>query len=238
MAAVAFYTAPYEAVSRVLILPAGMAAMLFPAFSALASAAEPTQGSLLLARATRYMLMLVAAPTALIILFARDLLAVWLGPVYAAEGALALQILAVGVFVNSFAQLPYSYLQGMGRPDLTAKFHVAELASYAVLAWILVDAFGVTGAALAWTIRVSADAALLVAGVWRVLRVRPSAVVTQICGPGADPFNGVVVRGVVHQHHRLRPGICLGQRVEAGDGIGMIVPVQHHDGDAAIRRTG
>ena len=105
MAAVAFYTAPYEVVSRVLILPAGMAAMLFPAFSVLGSAAEPTQGSLLLARATRYMLMLVAAPTALIILFARDLLAVWLGPVYAAEGALALQILAVGVFVNSFAQL-------------------------------------------------------------------------------------------------------------------------------------
>ena len=194
MAAVAFYTAPYEAVTRVLILPAGMAAVLFPAFSALASAAEPMQGSLLLARATRYMLMLVAAPTVLIILFAHDLLTVWLGPVYAAEGALALQILAVGVFVNSFAQLPYSYLQGMGRPDLTAKFHLAQLAPYAVVAWILVNAFGVTGAALAWTIRVSGDAALLVAGVWRVLGVRPSAVVTQI---GGRAFGAVFGFGAV-----------------------------------------
>ena len=192
MAAVAYYTAPYEAVTRLLILPAGMAAVLFPAFSALASAGEPTRGPRLLARATRYLLMLVGAPTVLIILFASDLLAIWVGPVYAAEGAVALQILAVGVFVNSFAHLPYSYLQGMGRPDLTAKFHLAELVPYAVLAWVLVDAFGVTGAALAWTIRVSADATLLVGGVWKVLGVRPSAVVTQI---GGRAFGGVLAFG-------------------------------------------
>ncbi len=194
VAAVAYYTAPYEAITRLLILPGGMAAVLFPAFSALASAAEPTRGPVLLARATRYLLMLVAAPTALIILFAQDLLSLWLGPVYAAEGALALQILAVGVFVNSFAHLPFSYLQGMGRPDLTAKFHLAELAPYAALAWVLVGAFGVTGAALAWTIRVSADATLLVAGVWKALGVRPSAVVTQI---GGRAFGAVLGFGAV-----------------------------------------
>ena len=194
VAAVAYYTAPYEAVTRLWILPTGMAAALFPAFSALASAGEPMRGPLLLARAARYLLMLVAAPTALIILFAHDLLAVWLGPVYAAEGAVALQILAVGVFVNSLAHLPSSYLQGMGRPDLTAKFHLAELAPYAVLAWVLVNAFGVTGAALAWTIRVGADATLLVAGVWKALGVRPSAVATKI---GARAFGAVLGLGAV-----------------------------------------
>ena len=194
MAAVAYYIAPYEAVTRLWILPAGMAGVLFPVFSALEYAEKPTRGPVLLARAARYLLMLVAAPTALIILFAPDLLTVWLGPVYAAEGALALQILAVGVFVNSLAHLPSSYLQGRGRPDLTAKFHLAELAPYAVLAWVLVNAFGVTGAALAWTIRVAADATLLVAGVWKALGVRPSAVATEI---GGRAFGAVLGFGAV-----------------------------------------
>ena len=136
----------------------------------------------MLARAARYLLLLIAAPSALIILFANDLLVVWLGPIYAEEAALALQILTVGVFVNSLAHLPYSYIQGMGRPDLTAKFHLAELLPYAVLAWVFVQSFGVAGAALAWTIRVSADAALLFAGAWKALGVRPGTVIDGIGG--------------------------------------------------------
>ena len=44
VAAVAYYTAPYEAVTRLLILSAGMAGVLFPAFSALVVEGEPAQG--------------------------------------------------------------------------------------------------------------------------------------------------------------------------------------------------
>ena len=182
MAAVAYYTAPYEAVTRLLILPAGMGAVLFPAFSTLGIEREPTQGPWLLARAARYVLLLMAAPSALIILFSNELLGVWLGPIYAEEAALALQILTVGVFVNSFAHLLHSYIQGMGRPDLTAKFHLAEFLPYLVLAWVFVQGFGVTGAALAWTIRVIADAALLYAGAWKALGVRPGMVIGGIGG--------------------------------------------------------
>ena len=182
MAAVAYYTAPYEAVTRLLILPAGMGAVLFPAFSTLGVEREPTEGPWLLARAARYLLLLITVPSALIILFASELLAVWLGPIYSEEAALALQILTVGVFMNSLAHLLHSYIQGMGRPDLTAKFHLTELLPYAVLAWVLVQRFGVAGAALAWTTRVSADAALLFAGAWKALGVRPGTVIGEIGG--------------------------------------------------------
>ena len=49
-------------------------------------------------------------------------------------------------------------MQGAGRSDLTAKLHLAELPLYAILAWWLIATRGIEGAALAWTLRVAADA--------------------------------------------------------------------------------
>jgi len=63
---------------------------------------------------------------------------------------------------------------GRGRPDLPAKFHLLELGLYAVGAWLLVRAFGVTGAALAWTGRVTVDAGLLGIALWRAERFPPA----------------------------------------------------------------
>jgi O-antigen/teichoic acid export membrane protein len=48
-------------------------------------------------------------------------------------------------------------LYGSGRPDLPAKIHVAEVLVYLPLAFVLVSALGVTGAAVAWTSRCTAD---------------------------------------------------------------------------------
>lgn len=45
--------------------------------------------------------------------------------------------------------------------DLPAKFHVLELAGYVPLLWWLAAGCGIEGAAMAWTIRVSVAAALL-----------------------------------------------------------------------------
>jgi hypothetical protein len=40
-----------------------------------------------------------------------------------------LQVLAVGVLVNCLARVPLTVLQAKGRPDLPAKYHLAELPS-------------------------------------------------------------------------------------------------------------
>ncbi|MGA8186078.1 MAG: polysaccharide biosynthesis C-terminal domain-containing protein, partial [Terriglobia bacterium] len=86
----------------------------------------------------------------------------WVGPKFAAEGALVLQIMAFAVLVNSLAIVPYNLIQGIGRPDLTAKFHLVELPLHVALAYFLVTRFGLPGAALAWTLRVTLDFLLLI----------------------------------------------------------------------------
>ncbi len=169
--AVAYYAAPYEAVTRLLIVPVSLVGALFPTFSDSAqSDSIPARHERLFQRGLRFLLVGLGAPTLVIIGCAGPLMTVWLGPEYAAHSAQALAILAAGVLVNSLAQLPSAYLLGRGRPDLPAKFHVVELLLYAVGAWLLVREFGVTGAALAWTGRVTVDAALLALALWRTQR--------------------------------------------------------------------
>jgi len=200
VAAVAYYTAPSEAVMRLLILPAGLAGALFPVLSATGAGGGgggPTER--LLGRPLRFLLLTLAPLVTALVVCAGPLLELWLGKVYAARSTTAFAILAVGVMINGLAHLPYAYLLGRGRPDLPAKFHLVELPLYAAAGWLLIRQFGVTGAALAWTLRVTVDAALLVAAVWRVSGVSPSrllgdrggravAAVVGLAGAGAASY--------------------------------------------------
>ena len=67
------------------------------------------------------------------------------------------------MLANSIAYVPFTYLQAVGRPDLTAKAHLVELPVHTLLASLFVWQFGMTGAALAWTVRVTVDVVLLFA---------------------------------------------------------------------------
>ena len=77
-------------------------------------------------------------PLALFVfLFARDGLEWWINYEFAVNGYLVAQFLAIGVFINSFGHLSQALIQGYGRPDLTAKLHVAELFIYVPYLWLI-----------------------------------------------------------------------------------------------------
>lgn len=171
IAAVGFYQPPYMISTKLWILPTSLMTTLFPAFSASAGRGDLEWIRNALIRSVKFLLLLVGPVAIILIFFAHTILSLWLGATYAAEGTVALQILAVGVLVNSLAQAPYHLLLGIGRPDITAKFHLAELPLHIVLAWILVSRFGLAGAALVWTVRVSIDFMLLTIAACRVAHV-------------------------------------------------------------------
>ncbi|MEX2156142.1 MAG: flippase [Gemmatimonadales bacterium] len=176
VAAVAYYTAPYEVVTRLLIVPAGLAGALLPALSARGHVPAGDAHAFherLFARPLRFLLLALAPLVILLIVSGGPLIGVWLGPDYGAQSTTAFAILAVGVLINGLAFLPYTYLLGRGRPDLPAKFHLLELPLYVLVGWLLIRQLGVNGAAWAWTLRVTADAALLCVAVWRVEGVKP-----------------------------------------------------------------
>jgi O-antigen/teichoic acid export membrane protein len=161
MAAVAYYSAPYEMVTRLWIIPSSFVATLFPAFSVLSGQRQSKRLAFFFARSTQWVLLTLGSLVVVLIVFAYDILQLWLGSAFAVESTGVLQILAVGVLVNSLAHVPYSLLQAQGRPDVTAKLHLVELPLHGVLVWWLISLWGTPGAALAWTVRVAVDALLL-----------------------------------------------------------------------------
>ena len=190
VAAVAYYTAPYEVVNRLLILPAGLAGALYPALSAAAAAGDWRQRhERLVGRPLRFLLLALAVPVVFLIACGGPLLGMWLGAGYAERSTAALAILAAGVLINGLAHIPYAYLLARGRPDLPAKFHLLELPLYVVVGWLLIKNFGVSGAALAWTLRVTVDALLLAGAVSRVAGVSPG----QLFGARAGRAVGAVL---------------------------------------------
>ena len=168
IAAVAYYTAPYEAVTRLWVISASLTMTLFPAFSTLQGEKDSQRLGTLFARSVKYVLLTTGPVVVVIWLFAGEMLQMWLGADFATESTTALQILAIGVLINSLGQTPFALLQGVGRPDLPAKFHLIELPVYIGVAWILVSNFGIAGAAGAWTLRVALDALLLFAATFKV----------------------------------------------------------------------
>lgn len=161
LAAVAYYAAPYEVVARLLIVPASVVAALFPELSRLHGRGDAARASELAARGMRYTLLAVGPAAVLLVATAPDLLRVWLGAEYAAAGGAALQILAVGIAINAAAHLPVTALHATGRADLPARLQLLEVPLHAAAAVLFIRLWGVTGAAAAYTLRVTIDAALL-----------------------------------------------------------------------------
>lgn len=166
VAAVGYYTAPFDAIFRASILPASLTATLFPAFSTMSAGASRERLEELCMRALKSILLSLGPVLLLVAVFAHPILQLWLGSAFALRSTRVLQILAAGVFINSMAVLPFSLLQGLGRADLTAKFHLLELPVCIGVLWWLISRLGIEGAAIAWTARVALDAVLLFSAVF------------------------------------------------------------------------
>jgi len=176
MTAVAYYTAPYEAVTRLWIIPTSLIMALFPAFSALEGIGDRQRLGMLFARSVKYVLLVLGPIVLLLVLFAKEILQIWLGADFSTQSRLVLQILALGVLINSLAHSPFALLQGVGRPDIPAKFHLLELPIYIGLALLLISYWGIAGAAAAWTLRVSLDAFLLFLASFKVCSLSVSLI--------------------------------------------------------------
>ncbi len=163
-AMVAYYTVPFDTATRVTSLPQTAVNALFPALAE--TQARPEDSTRLLALAIRAVVVLVLPAVLVVAVFAHFLLSVWLNAQFADAATPVLQLLLLGIFLNSAAHLPYALLQAHGRSDLTAKLHLLELPVFAVLLVAGVHRYGITGAALAWTLRVALDAALLYFTAW------------------------------------------------------------------------
>ena len=168
MSAVAYYATSYEVVTKLWIIPSALMGVLFPAFAA-ALVQDRARATRLFDRAVNYIFLSLFPVVLIIVTLAREGLTLWLGSEFAGNSSLVLQLLAVGVFLNSHAHVPFGLVQGAGRADLTAKLHLIELPFYLLILWWLLDVYGIVGAAIAWVLRVAVDTMFLFVMAHRLL---------------------------------------------------------------------
>jgi O-antigen/teichoic acid export membrane protein len=152
MSAVAFYAIPFDLVIRLWIIPDALNSALFPTY-VISLRDGGRRAMMLFEKASRYLFLTMFPPVLFVMLFATDLLSIWIGPEFAAHSALVMKWLALGVFFSSMGRIPWTMLLAAHRPDIPAKLVLFEAPVYIALLCFLVKTAGLPGAALAWTIR-------------------------------------------------------------------------------------
>lgn len=160
MAAVAYYVTPYEAVTKLWIIPSALSGVLFPAF-ATALGQDRKRAALLFDKAVTYIFISLFPIIVSVLALGHFGLQVWLGAAFAQKCTVVLSLLAVGVFFNSLAQVPFWQIQAASRPDWAAKVHLIELPFYLLAFWGLTKRYGINGAAAAWMLRTAIDTGIM-----------------------------------------------------------------------------
>lgn len=196
--AISIYVIPFSVAIRLIMAPSALTNALFPRF-AVASKADLDRLCLTALTAVS----VVMTPLVLIsILCAGPFFNIWLGREIGAPAADIAYIFLPGIWANGLGLVALSILQGQGKPKYVALAHLAETLPYAAMLYFGLTLFGLPGAALAWSLRVIADALLLIrlaqAPVARLLPLMlPAALVA---GAAATAFllpMGSIVRWVL-----------------------------------------
>jgi O-antigen/teichoic acid export membrane protein len=155
--AVTYYSVPFNLASRVAALPSSLSDSLFPRFSS----TPVKECNQLMDKAVGALSVILTPLIIAGMLIMEPFLRWWVGIEFAKHAAFVGEIIALGLWFNSLAYIPFARLQAQGRPDLVAKCHLAELIPYIAFLTFGLQVWGVLGAALAWSLRVTIDAILL-----------------------------------------------------------------------------
>lgn len=155
--ALTYYTVPFNLVSRIEVLPSSLSNTLFPRFSATSEDERRRLMDVAISSLNVILTPLIITGILIIDPFLRW----WVGPDMAKSASYVGEIIALGLWFNCQAYIPYARLQAQGRPDLVAMCHLIEIIPYLAFLAVAMSFWGVVGAALAWSLRVIVDAVLL-----------------------------------------------------------------------------
>ena len=156
---VAYYATPYDLITRTLMLPYSLMAVIFPVLAGKSGKEDELRAMYATSLRLLWVLMWPVVFTAIVL--AKPLLTLWLGPGFAATGTAILQLLAAGVFVSALAQAPVNLIQAAGSPKWVAVLHLIELPLFIAVLWQAIGMQGVRGAAMVWVGRLLFDAIVL-----------------------------------------------------------------------------
>ena len=157
VASVAHYAVPMGLVQRSVAIPVALGRTLFPRMSSLPGEAAHA----LAARALSTMAYGFGAICAPAIILSPIFFRYWIGGDFATVAGPVAQLLFPGLWMGALSLVAFTFLQSQGRADVTGKLNIIEFLPFVAILWGSTLAFGIAGAAAAWTLRSTAEALVM-----------------------------------------------------------------------------
>lgn len=186
--AVTIYTVPFQLAQRITIFPQALVTAVFPRLPT----ASPDERAALSEKAVRVLLATISVPILGAIYILHPFLDLWVGKEIGRQAADVGTLIVFGYWANAFAVVPYSWMQGTGRPDLVTKVLLIQIPPYLLLLYAGMKGFGLIGCAAVFAFRCSADFVMM----WWAAR-RKWAPVPLIALVGAPMLAGVILSGML-----------------------------------------
>jgi len=158
--AVTAYVVPYEVVVKSLFLVGAISSVMFPALGKMMRDQSSDWRPYFKKWVIRVAALMLLVCVGLASVFP-TILPLWIKHSHHPDSIVIGQILCLGVFANSIGSMFYAAIHAKGRADLTAKLHLIELPIYGLSLVLLLDNFGLFGAAWAWVGRMVFDTSAL-----------------------------------------------------------------------------
>lgn len=148
-AAVTYYVVPYGVATKIAMVAGCIAPIIFPISSKL-YASDRVALMDLFKKSLVYSSVLMGLPMILMILFAKDILFLWVGPEFA-QSVPILQVLSLGAFFSAISWIFGTLIQGTGHPKLVSRWGIILLPIELATMYTLLKTIGLLGAAISWT---------------------------------------------------------------------------------------
>ncbi|HVA82505.1 MAG TPA: flippase [Candidatus Binataceae bacterium] len=156
MNAVSYYIVPARILHKLRVVPEMINGVLFPAF-AHSLAEDRARTRMLFERGAKSTVLLMFPIVLIVVMFAREMMTLWIGAEFAAHSAPLVQLLAVAAMLDAIGTLAAELTSAAHRPDINLKIHAAELPFYLGFMFVMVYWRGAEGAAIAYVARAGVD---------------------------------------------------------------------------------
>jgi O-antigen/teichoic acid export membrane protein len=157
MDAVSYYIVPARILHKLSVIPLLINRVLYPAFAHSLTSDRP-RTRMLFDRGAKATVLIMFPIVLIVVVFARELMTLWIGAEFAAHSALLVQLLAISALLEGVGNIACALNGAAHRPDVSTKIKAVELPLYLGFMGTMVYWRGAEGAAIACLVRAGADA--------------------------------------------------------------------------------
>ncbi|WP_314154284.1 flippase [Rouxiella badensis] len=148
----AYYTTPYDVVSRIAIVAVSVCGVLFPMLVT-KIATDIRSANAYFNKVMLGIFAILVIPAVAGIFLSKWFLSVWINPGFAEHSWIIFSMFLAGYLVHGLVQPAFVWIQACGKPWIIAMCEIVDLALFVIYLPWMTHHYGIIGAAIAWNFR-------------------------------------------------------------------------------------